>query len=358
MTPKYSRNSINQIGKRLVADGIGPREREEALDELSDWRALHLEPMNAFQATLRGYVKRIDPKHGIVAQRLKRTPTIIDKLKNRQRVLKLGEMQDIGGLRAIVSDVAKVRELEKKYDRSRARHVFRRKRDYIASPQESGYRGIHLVYSTVTPKRIDTDGLLIEIQLRTRLQHLWATAVETVGTFFQESLKSSQGSRKWLDFFKLVSALFAIEEGEQPHEAFGGVTYNELLKRFKAYVDENSIRAFLEMIRAAEPAKSDSRAGQAAYWVIEYRESRNMGLSTGRTLVYYFVKGQEETANALYRSLEENCQPREAQVVLISVDSFRKIEKAYPNFFSDITDFDREFNRLYEAASRKNLPSA
>ena len=66
MTPKHSRGSINRIGKILIADDISPRERDAALGELNDWRSLHLEPMNAFQATLRGYVRKIDPKHGIV----------------------------------------------------------------------------------------------------------------------------------------------------------------------------------------------------------------------------------------------------------------------------------------------------
>jgi len=351
MTPRYTRGSINRVGKLLVTDNISPQERDEALDELNDWRSLHLDPMNMFQATLRGYVERIDPKHGIVAQRLKRTPTIIDKLKNRQQVMKLGEMQDIGGLRAIVSDVAKVRELEKKYDRSRARHVLRRKRDYIAQPQESGYRGIHLVYSCVTPKNSDTDGLLVEIQLRTHLQHLWATAVETVGTFFQESLKSSQGSRKWLEFFKQISAIFAIEEGERPHEAFRDVPYGELLKRLKEYTDEHAIFATFKLILAAtqvlhpKVAKPASKQGPAAYWIIESYVKRP------HVKIYNFYKGQEDTANAMYRNLEDRCGTQETQIVLISVDSFRKIAKAYPNFFSNIADFHRELHRLYHAAT-------
>ena len=340
MTPKYTRGSINRIGKILIADDISSKERDDALGELSDWRSLHLEPMNAFQARLRMYVKKIDLKHGIVAQRLKRTPTIIDKLKNRQQVMKLGEMQDIGGLRAIVSDVAKVRTLEKKYDQSRTVHVLRRKRDYIAEPQESGYRGIHLVYSTVNLKKPDYDGLLIEIQLRTRLQHLWATTVETVGSFFRESLKSSQGSPKWLVFFKLVSAIFAYEEGEQPHEAYRDVTCQELLKLLKDYVDQQSIWASLRMILSA--GMESSAMKEAAYWVIESYQKGSFNR------VYCFDKGEEEKANAVYRTFEESyrCRSQETQVVLVSVDSIKKMKKAYPNFFSDITDFNKELGRL------------
>ena len=344
MTPKYTRGSVNRIGRILIADDLNPQERDAVLGELNDWRSMHLEPMNAFQATLRKYVKTIDPKHGIVAQRLKRMPTIIDKLKNRQRVMKLGEMQDIGGLRAIVDDVAKVRELETKYDRSKVKHVLRRKKDYIAEPQESGYRGIHLVYSNVNTKKPEYDGLLIEIQLRTRLQHLWATAVETVGTFFRESLKSSQGSPKWLEFFKLVSAIFALEEGEQPHEAYRDVTYRELLLLLKDYVDKQSILASLKLIFAAKKEKSNSVQGEVAYWILECYV--NMPLIHR----YAFVKGEEEKANTLYRTFEESfrCRNGETQVVLVSVDSIKKMKKAYPNFFSDMTDFNKELDRLLE----------
>ncbi|MCL2622613.1 MAG: RelA/SpoT domain-containing protein [Planctomycetaceae bacterium] len=345
MTPKYTRGSINRIGKILIADDLTPQERDEVLGELNDWRSMHLEPMNAFQATLRKYVKTIDPKHGIVAQRLKRTPTIIDKLKNRHRVMKLGEMQDIGGLRAIVGNVAKVRELEKKYDKSKVRHILRRKRDYIAEPQESGYRGIHLVYANVNPKKPDDDGLLIEIQLRSRLQHLWATAVETVGTFFHESLKSSQGSSKWLDFFKLVSAAFAREEGEQPHETYRDLTYRELLTLLKDYVDSQTIFTSLRLILAAN--YNFNQKSEAAYWFLESY------VNNPTILVFSFKKGQEEEATSLYRTYEESfrCRNGETQVVLVSVDSVKKMVKAYPNFFSDISDFNKELNRLYQDAS-------
>ncbi len=54
--------------------------------------------------------------------------------------------------------------------------------------------------------------MLIEVQLRTRLQHNWATAVETVGIFTGEALKSSQGNEDWQDFFRLVSTWFAHKE--------------------------------------------------------------------------------------------------------------------------------------------------
>jgi len=237
MTPKYSRSYINRVGDVLAAENSSAEALESALQTLSDWRALHLTPMNTFQATLRKYVGESDPK-GIVAQRLKRTPTIIDKLKNRQKGMDLGRMHDVGGLRAIVKSVQNVREIENRFVHSRAKHILKRTYDYIAEPKESGYRGIHLVYEYQNPKKLDCDGLLIEIQLRTRLQHLWSTAVETAGFFFWESLKSSQGNERHLDFFQMVSALFAFEEEQPVSMPFRHLTREALIDKLRVFEKE------------------------------------------------------------------------------------------------------------------------
>jgi len=41
---------------------------------------------------------------------------------------------------------------------------------------------------------------LIEIQIRSKLQHIWATAVETVGFFTGQAIKSNEGEKEWNDF--------------------------------------------------------------------------------------------------------------------------------------------------------------
>ena len=134
---------------------------------------------------MREYVKELSGKHGIVAQRLKRVPTILDKIKNRQQQMQLGRMQDVGGLRAIVTDIRQLNDLKKKYARLRTKHSLERVHDYISETKESGYRGVHIIYKYHSPEKPQYDGLYVEIQLRTRLQHLWATAVETVDFFFK-----------------------------------------------------------------------------------------------------------------------------------------------------------------------------
>jgi len=51
--------------------------------------------------------------------------------------------------------------------------------------------------------------LFVELQLRIKLQHAWATAVETMGTFLGQGLKARQGESHGLRFFDLVSFAFA-----------------------------------------------------------------------------------------------------------------------------------------------------
>jgi len=127
--------------------------------------------------------------------------------------MELARMQDIGGLRAIVESVTKVRELEKVYLESNFRHQLATPhKDYIQHPKSDGYRGIHLVYKYRSELAPAYDGLNLELQLRTRLQHAWATAVETMGTFLGQALKSGQGEGQWKAFFEVSSAAIALLE--------------------------------------------------------------------------------------------------------------------------------------------------
>ena len=130
----------------------------------------------------------------IISQRLKRIPSILSKL-TRESGMNLARMQDIGGCRAIFSSITEVYSCMNAMRMSTMQHNPPRKlNDYIENPKLSGYRGIHMIYefTSDSSQYSQYTGMLIEIQLRTKLQHYWATAVETVGIFTRQSLKSSQ----------------------------------------------------------------------------------------------------------------------------------------------------------------------
>ena len=92
--------------------------------------------LNTFQATLRTRIARLGIKGFIVAQRIKRKPTIL-------------RMHDIGGIRTILPSIKELELLKDLYlDKSqKLSHRLVRIDDYIQKPKESSYRGVHLVFS-------------------------------------------------------------------------------------------------------------------------------------------------------------------------------------------------------------------
>jgi ppGpp synthetase/RelA/SpoT-type nucleotidyltranferase len=214
--PDVSRTEIDRAGSILKEKKkFSKQDYSNAWDLVNKWRASHAYPINTFQSTLRTKVASF--KDGLVAQRLKRMPTIQEKL-GLLPTMRLSSMQDIGGVRAILNSIEEVDELVASYegyaDDNNFRHELAPKKDYIRNPSKStGYRSVHLVYKYNSSYRSARgyNGLRIEIQIRTRLQHLWATAVESMGTFRREALKSRQGDQQWIDFFRAVSNVFAIQ---------------------------------------------------------------------------------------------------------------------------------------------------
>jgi len=138
-----------------------------------------------------------------VGQRLKRVPTIIDKL-TREPTMQLANMQDIGGCRAVLNSVDEVRRVQKRLSKNRPPL---RVADYIDSPRASGYRGVHVI--------VAYDDRPIEVQLRTRMMHDWAITVEDLSGRLEFDLKSGVGPQPVLDWLAATSeAMVAEEAGE------------------------------------------------------------------------------------------------------------------------------------------------
>ena len=81
---------------KVVAKGVGtPEEIESARAVLSNFRSAHAFPLNAVTVTVRQRALDVNP-NAVVAQRLKRLPTILDKL-TRIPTMSLTTMHDLGG---------------------------------------------------------------------------------------------------------------------------------------------------------------------------------------------------------------------------------------------------------------------
>ena len=208
--PEFDRQTVNKAGKALVDPQVTDQELYHALEVINNWRAAHSFPLNTLQMGLRTKARSIDPR-AIIAQRTKRLSSVALKL-NLHSGMRLSQMQDIGGCRAILLGMTQVSELEQKFSSARSNHQLANVDDYIHAPKASGYRGIHLNYKYFSDRNSTYNELKIEVQLRSRFQHAWATSVETVGTFTDQKPKSGLGSPDWLRFFALMGAAISMRE--------------------------------------------------------------------------------------------------------------------------------------------------
>ena len=205
---KFSKSKTDTAGILLSKKTGTKEERNDALEILSNWRASHNYPLQVFMNRLKRVSIKIDA-NTLTAQRLKRVPSILNKLNRKYEglskpTMKLTQMQDIAGCRVVLSNVKLVRKLYiGEYVQGDLKHKRIKVNNYIDSPKSDGYRSIHLIYKYFSDKgRTDFNDLLVEIQVRSRLQHIWATAVETVGFFTKQAIKSNEGEKYWLEFFK------------------------------------------------------------------------------------------------------------------------------------------------------------
>ncbi|BAW79863.1 RelA/SpoT domain-containing protein [Candidatus Nitrosoglobus terrae] len=226
--PQYSKGAIRKAGKVLASDHPDDKKSIESFDALSNWRSAHAYPMQAILILLRKTAEKIlgneaekINKNVLVAQRLKRAPSIVQKLK-RECGMQLDRMEDIGGCRAIVSTLSQVKQLSSALRLSKTVYILHRERNYIEEPKPSGYRGIHLIYKYDGTKT-EYKNIPIEIQIRSKIQHAWATAVEVAGVFTKSALKASQGSDEWLKYFQYASAELARLEGCSPDPCFNSI---------------------------------------------------------------------------------------------------------------------------------------
>lgn len=327
-TPKYSKKQIDRAGKIISDPTSSEHDKNEALEILNNWRSSHAYPLQVITSHLRR--KNND---AIVVQRLKRLDSIIGKLKINPE-MSLYRMHDLGGCRVIVESIEDVYNSLNQYKNSRIRHILKREYDYIQNPKDSGYRSYHMVYQFQSDKT-DTynKNMLIEIQFRTRLQHIWATAVEMMGIYTKSNLKSSQGNKEILRFFTLVSSLFAKMENTPicPNTSdWADELINEIM-----HLDQDSniimkLQAINQAVQTTEYNENFYLTSGYYLLVLDYDEpSLN---------IYPFKRSNFELAVNAYNKMESEFLGR-IDTVLVSVKSFDTLKIAYPNYFIDISEF-------------------
>lgn len=334
---RFSKGEINRAGDILRDNEPEKYSIEQflwALDVLNNLREMYVHPLNAFQTTLRRKMKVAD-REALASQRLKRIPSIIGKLK-RSPKMQLARMQDLGGLRAVVGTIEGVRELEQSYlnnSYNRFKHVLTSQKDYINDPKASGYRGIHLVYKYQGATNPHHNGLLLEIQIRTKMQHAWATAVETMGTFIGQSIKSSEADEAWTEYFSLVGSAFAHMEGCNPVPQYAHLSK---LETFKLVDDMTDKLAVVDRLLAFRVAVEDiTKNGGSYHLLVLDTASQNVQIKS-------FGIRRIGEATAEYLEWEKKAEGNQyMQVVLVSTENVSNLKAAYPSYFLDAEEFVR-----------------
>ncbi len=339
--PQHSRERVKKAGNSILNTHHDSPEFKEALPIFHNWRAAHAFPMQIILDLLRKNAIKAD-KNALVVQRLKREISIFRKLY-RQRSMNLCRMQDIAECRAVVGNNRKVYHVYSRLKNSTTKNVLFRERDYIAKPKESGYRGIHLIYKYNGSKE-KFRNLLVEIQIRSRIQHSWATAVEVVGTFTDQALKASLGDSDWLDFFKCASAEFAKLEGCEPSEHLDKVN---TLSRLTALSTKLEVEKRLSAFKVAVSRITEDDRQGASYYLLRLDLKKRML----RTLSY--KKSELAEATEYYDEHEaDNKYNDTIDLVLVSGESIKDLKKAYPNYFSDTAEFSRNLEKVYKQGLR------
>lgn len=323
----HSKSKINHSAHTLIQTKSSAEEKSHAHKLLACFRSSHTYPMQAMLTHFRNKARAIDKK-SIIVSRLKRIPSVLSKLK-RFPTMKATTMQDIGGIRIIAENITATYRIRDEIFESRTRNKLIKETDYIQTPKQSGYRSIHLIYRYQGNKS-DYQNYMIELQIRSKIQHAWATTVEVVGTFNNTALKSEQGDSRWLDFFNLVSQAFACLEHKKPIDP-------ELVDKIKRQHTELNVRSSLAaMIATAKvvPFKN------ADLFLIR------SNYKTQIWSVFPYKKGDPSVYDdyALFES--ENLDKPYYNTVLVSSESIKSLKRGYPNYSGDTLEFSKLLKKI------------
>lgn len=189
MANAISKTQLDRLGDRLRKGNMS----EADLRLLDQYRRSFSDAYERVVGTIR---KELSLE--LTGRPAKSTPSIVEKL--RRESIRLTQMQDIAGCRVIVSDIENQEEVIQSLTRVLERTTIVDRR---LKPSH-GYRAVHVI--------VDCLDKMIEIQIRTALQHLWAEVSEKFSDVIGPAIKYGGGDVAAQKRLSELSALVA--EGE------------------------------------------------------------------------------------------------------------------------------------------------
>jgi hypothetical protein len=331
----YPLHAVRKAGARLSGRIENKEEAIEIFAVANSWRDSHILPMRSIRASIIARMRALRIK-GETAARPKRMPSIRRKL--RESTIGLDQMNDLGGCRAILNDgdgvKALIASLEEDFP-----HQIRQQYPYISRPKADGYRSHHVVFTFDGKTKFKHfTGRRVELQIRTRLQHSWATAVEAVELFRGEDLKHGRGSAEWLRLFALVSGEFSYAEDCPVNDSLPD--RDERIKEIKEICASLNAIEFLENIKnATHYVENYVYSDESRYFIIHYRVDHIVTVESYENSI---------AASARYAQLEGQIAKENngARVVVVEVDRIEKLVDIYPNYFGDVSLFVQNIRKI------------
>lgn len=335
--------SIRKIGEKL-REGIELTEEEKL--EFDNFREAHNIIIKLFTIEL----KKVNfSKQHLIASRNKRIETIISKLCRPEKP-KLDRIHDIAGTRIIFENIKSLEDyidilentelvnFKEKINEDKNRY------NYIKNPKSDGYRSIHKVfyyssnipYSTLNEKSFNLENKKIELQLRTRLQHIWATTVEIYDIINKSNIKT--GTHNKLEtkeglFFKNCSLVFEGIESNDVEKI--KININEIFR------DKDLVEIYnrLKGIKNIKNIQLPKTLGSDEVFILI--TDLNKGKTTFFTTDPIEKNDKQDTflINASYRRLEEKNTKGEYILLLLTLGDIKKLKNVYPNYFLNTNKF-------------------
>ncbi len=324
---KISNARIDKAGLALAKDTVDDVDEYFELEEVFDeYRKSHLQPLTETTLELQHWLNSYGSNY-YIAQRLKRKPQIIRKLKRLS--VRLTQLQDVGGCRIIVdtnNEVDKLYAYISKKVQEQEQLKLSRATDYRQQGRDdTGYRALHLMFLR--------DGRKLELQIRSRIQHYWSESIERSSVIYGYHLKEKEGHEDVIQYFKKLSDVFYEIEAKREPTAFQKLHLDyfrrlaeEIIRKsdknkvFDSYVNEDIIKT-LTAIEARKKSVFNN-------WIIVF------DWNTGAFVSWDVVDRDPEAAIRAYVEHENQFASTQGyEVVLIGSSDVSTIQQTHSHYF-------------------------
>lgn len=330
IAPEYTNSQVAHAGD-MVRKGHITEHCEKIIE---NWRSSHSHILNTWWVILFHRIQKLNI-HATAGQRLKRRNTIYDKLTNRPEMpgMSLRRMYYIAGCRVVFDneeDLNFFRHSILTESRFKHKYMKRYHKDYISAPKNSGYRGIHDIFSYKSDvgRPENWNGLYVEIQYRTKYQHAWATAVEVADIIKKSRTKfSDKTDAKQNEFFKYASEIIA-RVYENQTSCFPNLSDQDVVDKFTQINNEIQL---LELLHSVNKNNLDFKD--------KNKKAIILRLITEGTDVSVASEAFKSTSEANSRLYELEKEFPEDNIVLVKADNINDIKTIFRNYFADSKAF-------------------